>query len=154
MKLYLCGLKTRIPPEIGISGEQGTLQLDELLRNSIGKKIDKSKVINLLKETISAEEIEELINKIETSKNEYGICAVEYGKAIAVCATNEFGKDINHENYKSMEKNSRTMSPSSAYGFFETVDRYSTPIRRQSALNWSRRIIENSKDMDKGKEME
>ena len=46
------------------------------------------------------------------------------------------------------------MSPSSAYGFFETVDRYSTPIRRQSALNWSRRIIENSKDMDKGKEME
>ena len=69
VKLYLCGLKTRIPPEIGISGEQGTLQLDELLRNSIGKKIDKSKVINLLKETISAEEIEELINKIETSKN-------------------------------------------------------------------------------------
>lgn len=154
VKLYLCELKNRIPPEIGISGEQGTLQLDELLRNSIGKKIDKSKVINLLKETISAEEIEELINKIETSRNEYGIYVVEYGKAIVVCATNEFGKDINHENYKSMKKNSRTMSPSSAYGFFETVDGYSTPIGRQSALNGFRRIIENSKDMDKGKEME
>ena len=58
-----------------------------------------------MKENISTEEIEELINKIETSRNEYGIYAVEYGKAIAVCATNEFGKDINHENYKAMEKN-------------------------------------------------
>ena len=154
MKLYLCGLETRIPPEIGISGEEGTLQLDELLRNSIGKKIDKSKVVNLLKKSMSAEQIEELINKIENSRDEYGIYAVEYGKAIAVCATNEFGKDINHENYKSMAKNSITMSPSSAFGFFETMDRYSTPIRRQSAFDWSRRKIENSKEMDKGKEME
>ena len=45
------------------------------------------------------------------------------------------------------------MSPSSAYGFFETMDRYSTPIRRQSALDRFRKIIENIEDIDNGRKM-
>lgn len=156
LKLYLSKLQTRIPPELGISGKEGTLQLDELLRTSIGKKIDRSKVIGLLQESMSLDELESLIAKIETSRDEWGIYAAEYGKAINVCSANEFGKELNSENFRPMAKSSRVMSTSSAFGFFESTFRQSTPVRRQAALRWTTSQLEHNrvptKDED-GKEV-
>ena len=156
LKLYLSKLQTRIPPELGISGKEGTLQLDELLRTSIGKKIDRSKVIGLLQESMSLDELESLIAKIETSRDEWGIYAAEYGKAINVCSANEFGKELNSENFRPMAKSSRVMSTSSAFGFFESTFRQSTPVRRKTALDWTTSMLAHdrayTKDED-GKEV-
>ena len=156
LKLYLSKLQTRIPPELGISGKEGTLQLDELLRTSIGKKIDRSKVIGLLQESMSLDELESLIAKIETSRDEWGIYAAEYGKAINVCSANEFGKELNSENFRPMAKSSRVMSTSSAFGFFESTFRQSTPVRRKTALDWTKSMLAHdrayTKDED-GKEV-
>ena len=156
LKLYLSKLQTRIPPELGISGKEGTLQLDELLRTSIGKKIDRSKVIGLLQESMSLDELESLIAKIETSRDEWGFYAAEYGKAINVCSANEFGKELNSENFRPMAKSSRVMSTSSAFGFFESAFRQSTPVRRKTALDWTMSMLAHdrayTKDED-GKEV-
>lgn len=141
LKLYLSKLQTRIPPELGISGKEGTLQLDELLRTSIGKKIDRSKVIGLLQESMSLDELESLIAKIETSRDEWRIYAAEYGKAINVCSANEFGKELNSENFRPMAKSSRVMSIGSAFGFLESTYIQSTSVGRKAALDWTTSML-------------
>lgn len=115
MQQYLiAGLKNRIPPEIGISGVNGTIQFDELLRQNLNKPIDSDKVCELLGGSMSETEIKELITKIEEAKNEWNIYAVEYGKAISICMTNKFGDNINSDNFIPCQSSGKTLNPSEA----------------------------------------
>lgn len=115
MQQYLiAGLKNRIPPEMGISGVEGTIQFDELLRQNLNKPIDSDKVCKLLGGSMSETEIKELITKMEEAKNEWNIYAVEYGKTIAICMANKFGDNINTDNFIQCQSSGKTVNPSQA----------------------------------------
>lgn len=156
MQKYMSGLENRMPPEMGISGEQGTLQLDELLRRSIGKKFDRNQIASLIGNDISAEDLNSIMDKLETARDEWNINAKEYGKAMAICSAGEFGDSLSKENFISLQCNQRFMSSESAMGLFRASDMFSSHTRRQSAMNMIKKALRtiNERDViDDGKEV-
>lgn len=133
MQKYMSVLENRVPPEIGISGTDGTVQLDELLRESMGKQIDRNKILGIIGNDISVDDMDDIIDKIETGKSEYNILAKEYGKALNVCLINEFGDNLSDENFKSFQCSKKNMGD--ALGFLKNSYGWSSPSRRISAMN-------------------
>ena len=137
MQQYLiAGLKNRIPPEMGISSVEGTIQFDELLRQNLNKSIDSDKVCKLLGGSISETEIKELITKMEEAKSEWNIYAAEYGKAISICMANQFGDNINSDNFIPCQSSGKTVNPSQA----ARIALFTTPSWRTSradSIKWS-----------------
>lgn len=115
MQQYLIsGLKNRIPPEIGISGIDSTIQTDEFLRKHLNKSIDTDKVFKLLNGRMTEIELNELTTKIENAKSEWDIYALEYGKAISICMANYFGENINSDNFMPCQSSTKKISPNTA----------------------------------------
>ena len=85
LRYLIGGLKNRIPPEFGISGEEGTIKLDRLLDSYLGKKIDRDTTKICLGDSINPEEIDRFIDLIENDDSEWDIHAVDYGIALAAC---------------------------------------------------------------------
>lgn len=133
MQKYMSVLEDRVPPEIGISGTDGTVQLDELLRESMGKQIDRNKILGIIGDDMSVDDMDDIMDKIETGKNEYNILAKEYGKALNICLINEFGDNLSDENFKSFQCSKKNMGD--ALGFLKNSYGWSSPSGRISAMN-------------------
>lgn len=91
LNLYLCkGLRNRITPVLGVSGQDGNWNLENLLNKKyIQNDINPEKVAESLKRFMSEEEIKEIISKINSKE----VYAIDYGKALAVCLANDFARN-------------------------------------------------------------
>lgn len=145
LELYCTfGLTARIPPEFGIAGEDGTIQLDELLKSSLGKELNRKNVQLLLTQYIKSEELEQFIERMQNAKNEYEIMDKDYGKALAICLASKFGNNITCENYIpfTSEDKGKFDDP---LGFLRTVDSRVSAISRKNALeNLKQAFIEKN----------
>lgn len=147
MQKYMSGLENRMPPEMGISGKAGSIQFDELLRQSIGKKFDREKIASLIGKDITTDNLNSIIDKIETAKYEWNIWDKEYGKALAICSASEFGDSLSKDNFKSIQGSQKSMNRESAMGLFIKSDKFSTHRRRQLTMNWINKLNSINKNM-------
>ena len=114
-------LQNRNSPELGISGKDGHISFGSLLERKIGQKINRDKVLECVDGMINPDEANEIIDKIEKSKSEWEIYALEYGKALAICSADEFGSTINQHNFSPiMGLSGERLSAHSARSFFES----------------------------------
>ncbi len=104
MRSYLIEcLKNRFSPELSISGADGSIEFDELLRRTIGTTINSDRVMDCLRGQIDEDELRRLIDKISQSKTEWNIAALEYGKAITICLANRFGNDFSLDSFERVD---------------------------------------------------
>ena len=85
----------RIPPEIGICGEVGTIKLDGLTGDIFRMNINASKVKHLM----SDDDLRKCLSIIKKTKHQDGIPKEYYGKILAIALTEKFGEELNHKNF-------------------------------------------------------
>jgi len=95
LKQYLADCSMKIPPEIGISGEVGTIKLDSLMKDILGTSINASR----FKGIISEEDLRKCISIIRSSKHQDEIPPAYYSKILSIALIEKFGEDINHRNF-------------------------------------------------------
>lgn len=97
-------------PQIGISGHDEIIDLDALLERKIGQEFSQERVLEATHWLIDDEEARKYCERFQNANNEYEFIAVEYGKAMAIALSEQFGKEVNRENIQDIRKTTKDWS--------------------------------------------
>ncbi len=97
-------------PQIGISGHDEIIDLDALLERKIGQEFNQERVLEATRGLMDDKEAREYCERFQKANNEYEFMAVEYGKAMAIALSEQFGIEVNGENIQDLRKTTKDWS--------------------------------------------
>lgn len=110
-------------PQIGIAGHDEVIDLDALLERKIGQEFNQERVLEATHGLIDGDEVRGYCERFQKANNEYEFIASEYGKAMAIALSEQFGKEVNGENIQDIRKTTKDWSGySSGWGDWSTSD--------------------------------